>query len=56
MRNYVRKLDAGVKVGGRDKSILSSRSHTGVPEEAQVFAPLLHRQNVTPAKSATGTP
>ena len=54
MRNYVKKLDAGVKVDGTDKSILSSKSHTGVQEEGQAFVLLLHRQNVNPAKSATG--
>ena len=52
----MKMLDAGVKVGGTDKSVLSSRSHTGVQEEGQVFVLLLHRQNVNPAKSATGTP
>ena len=52
----MKKLDVGVKVDGTDKSILSSRSHTGVQEEGQAFVLLLHRQNVNPAKSATGTP
>lgn len=56
VRNYMKKLDVGVKVDGTDKSILSSRSHTGVQEEGQAFVLLLHRQNVNPAKSATGTP
>lgn len=39
-----------------DKALSALVSHAGVQEEEQVFALLLHTQNVNSAKSATVTP